>query len=51
MFVFEKKFADKLHKPGRKEKVAEVLRRGATVLSQLRHPRLLRVYRPLEENT
>jgi SCY1-like protein 2 len=49
VFVFEKKIADKIHKPGRREKVAEVLRKEVSQLSRLKHPKILKVIHPLEE--
>lgn len=43
MFVFEKKTAEKLHKPRRREVVTELLRHGIRQLERHRHPRLLQV--------
>lgn len=47
--MFDKRTADKLHKPKRRELVTELLRREVALLSRLKHPRLLRVLHPLEE--
>ena len=49
MFLFEKRIADKLHKPKRREMVTEVLRREVKHLSRLKHPKILKVVHPLEE--
>ncbi|XP_063594283.1 SCY1-like protein 2 [Penaeus indicus] len=43
VFVFEKKTAEKLHKPRRRETVTELLRHGIRQLERYRHPRLLQV--------
>ena len=50
VFLFEKKIADKLHKPGRREKVSEILRKDVTRLQRLRHSKILRVFHGLEES-
>ena len=50
MFLFEKRVADKLHKPRRREVVTELLRREAAMLARLKHPRILRLLHPLEES-
>jgi len=44
IFVFEKKTAEKLHKPKRKETVAEILRGSVRQLERFRHPKILQVY-------
>ncbi|KAL4235552.1 hypothetical protein ACF0H5_003948 [Mactra antiquata] len=49
VFFFEKKIADKLHKPRRREVVSEILRREVHQLSKLKHPKILTVVHPLEE--
>ena len=49
IFLFEKRMADKLHKPGRREKVAEILRKEVKQMSRLKHPKILRLMHPLEE--
>jgi hypothetical protein len=43
VWVFEKKQAEKLHKPKKKETVCELLKNGVKHLEKLRHPRLLQV--------
>lgn len=49
MFLFEKKIADKLHKPRRKETVSEILRKEVQHLERIKHPRILNIIHPLEE--
>ncbi|XP_043218587.1 SCY1-like protein 2, partial [Amphibalanus amphitrite] len=49
IFVFEKKIAEKLHKPKRRETVTELLRAGVKQLERYRHPRILQVVHPVEE--
>ncbi|CAH1775961.1 unnamed protein product [Owenia fusiformis] len=49
VFLFEKKIADKLHKPKRREAVTEILRREVRHLEEFKHPRFLKVIHPLEE--
>ncbi|XP_037085326.1 SCY1-like protein 2 isoform X2 [Pollicipes pollicipes] len=49
IFVFEKKSAEKLYKPKRREAVTELLRAGIRQLERLRHPRILQVMHPVEE--
>ncbi|KAL4123177.1 hypothetical protein QTP88_015400 [Uroleucon formosanum] len=41
IFVFEKKLADKLHKPRRKETVTEILKKSVHYLEMLRQPKLI----------
>ncbi|XP_060082197.1 SCY1-like protein 2 [Ylistrum balloti] len=48
--IFEKKIADKLHKPRRRETVTEILRQGVQLLEKFKHPRLLGILHPLEES-
>lgn len=43
IFVFEKKSAEKLHKPRRKETIAEILRSSVRQLERFRHPKILQV--------
>ena len=50
MFLFEKRLAEKLHKPRRREVVTELLRQEAAILARLKHPRILRLLHPLEES-
>ncbi len=47
--MFDKKTADKLHKPRRREIVTETLKRDVKLLCQLRHPKILKVIHQLEE--
>lgn len=49
MFVFEKRCAEKLHKPKRKETVTELLRGAVRQLERFRHPKILQVHHPTEE--
>ncbi|KAL1518045.1 hypothetical protein ABEB36_001731 [Hypothenemus hampei] len=49
VFVFEKRCAEKLHKPKRKEAVTEILRNSIKELEILRHPKLLHVLHSIEE--
>ena len=49
LFLFEKRIADKLHKPKRREIVTDILRRDVTNLQRLKHPKILRVLHSLEE--
>ena len=49
VFVFDKKIADKLHKPRRREAVAEILRREVKYLERFKHPKCLQIWHPLEE--
>uniref|UniRef100_T1HAT6 Protein kinase domain-containing protein n=1 Tax=Rhodnius prolixus TaxID=13249 RepID=T1HAT6_RHOPR len=43
VFVFEKKCAEKLHKPKRKETVTELLRGSVRQLERSRHPKILQL--------
>lgn len=49
VFVFEKRVAEKLHKPKRKETVTEILRFSVRQLDRFKHPKLLTIYHPIEE--
>lgn len=49
IFVFEKRQLEKYNKQDR-ELVLEVLKRGVTQLTKIRHPRILTVQHPLEES-
>ncbi|KAK6629257.1 hypothetical protein RUM43_003074 [Polyplax serrata] len=49
IFIFEKKTAEKLHKPKRKETVTEILRGSVRQLERFRHPKILQVLHPVEE--
>lgn len=41
--MFEKKSAEKLHKPKRKETITEILRSSVKQLERFRHPKILQV--------
>lgn len=47
--MFEKRCAEKLHKPKRKETVTELLRGAVRQLERFRHPKILQVQHPTEE--
>ncbi|CAG9821532.1 unnamed protein product [Phaedon cochleariae] len=49
VFLFEKRCAEKLHKPKRKETVTEILRSSVRQLERFRHPKILNVLHPIEE--
>ncbi|ELU03321.1 hypothetical protein CAPTEDRAFT_29504, partial [Capitella teleta] len=49
VFLFEKKIADKLHKPKRREIVTEILRKEIKQLTRLKHPKILKVLHAIEE--
>ncbi|XP_052128902.1 SCY1-like protein 2 isoform X3 [Frankliniella occidentalis] len=49
IFLFEKRLAEKLHKPKRKDTVCEVLRGSVRQLERFRHPRILQVLHSVEE--
>ncbi|ESO87504.1 hypothetical protein LOTGIDRAFT_127669 [Lottia gigantea] len=49
VFWFEKKVADKLHKPRRRETVSEILRKDVTQLSRIRHPKIISIQHGVEE--
>ncbi|ERL92915.1 hypothetical protein D910_10220 [Dendroctonus ponderosae] len=49
VFVFEKRCAEKLHKPKRKETVTEILRNSIKELELYKHPKLLLVLHNIEE--
>ncbi|XP_039287433.1 SCY1-like protein 2 [Nilaparvata lugens] len=51
VFVFEKRCAEKLHKPKRKETVTELLRGSVRQLERFRHPKVLQVLHPVEESS
>lgn len=40
VFIFEKKVAEKLHKPRRKETITELLKSSVKTLERFRHPRV-----------
>uniref|UniRef100_A0A1I8IZZ5 Protein kinase domain-containing protein n=1 Tax=Macrostomum lignano TaxID=282301 RepID=A0A1I8IZZ5_9PLAT len=49
LLLFDKKIADKLHKPKRKETVSEILRREVRYLERFKHPKLLQIWHPAED--
>ncbi|XP_044733350.1 SCY1-like protein 2 [Chrysoperla carnea] len=49
VFLFEKRSAEKLHKPKRKETVTEILRGSVRQLERFRHPKMLHILHPIEE--
>ena len=49
VFIFEKRIADKLHKPRRREAVTETLRKDVEYLHKLKHPKILAVLHGLQE--
>ncbi|XP_045464200.1 SCY1-like protein 2 [Harmonia axyridis] len=49
VFIFEKRCAEKLHKPKRKETVTEILRASVKQLERFRHPKILHVLHSIEE--
>jgi hypothetical protein len=51
VFLFEKRCAEKLHKPKRKETVTEILRASVRQLSRFRHPKILQVVHSVEESS
>ncbi|CAM1318602.1 Uncharacterised protein g6973 [Pycnogonum litorale] len=50
VFFFEKKIAEKIHKPRRKETVTEILRHSIMQLDRFKHAKLLTLYHPIEES-
>uniref|UniRef100_A0A182Q6Z6 Protein kinase domain-containing protein n=1 Tax=Anopheles farauti TaxID=69004 RepID=A0A182Q6Z6_9DIPT len=51
IFVFEKRTAEKLHKPKRKETVTEILRASVKQLERFRHPKILQIMHTVEESS
>ncbi|XP_070194275.1 uncharacterized protein [Littorina saxatilis] len=49
VFLFDKKIADKLHKPRRREIVSEVLRKDIWYLERMKHPHILNIMHGVEE--
>ncbi|XP_055845977.1 SCY1-like protein 2 isoform X3 [Episyrphus balteatus] len=49
VFIFEKKIAEKLHKPKRKETITEILRTSVKQLERFRHPKILQLLHTVEE--
>lgn len=50
IFVFEKRLLDKFSTKHERETLLEILKRGVTQLTKLRHPQILIVQHPLEES-
>lgn len=51
IFFYDKRIADKLHKPKRKETIAEILRFSVRQLDRFRHPRILAILHSVEESS
>ncbi len=51
MFFFDKRIAEKLHKPKRKETIAEILRFSVRQLDRFRHPKMLTLLHSVEESS
>ncbi|XP_055536694.1 SCY1-like protein 2 isoform X4 [Wyeomyia smithii] len=51
IFVFEKRTAEKLHKPKRKDMVTEILRASVKQLERFRHPKILQIMHTVEESS
>uniref|UniRef100_A0A336MKF9 CSON002411 protein n=1 Tax=Culicoides sonorensis TaxID=179676 RepID=A0A336MKF9_CULSO len=49
VFLFEKRVAEKLHKPKRKETISEILRASVKQLERFRHPKILQILHTVEE--
>ncbi|XP_026314465.1 SCY1-like protein 2 isoform X2 [Hyposmocoma kahamanoa] len=49
VFVFDKRIADKLYKPKRKESMLDRIRSCITQLEKMRHPKMLQIIHSLEE--
>ncbi|XP_067204009.1 SCY1-like protein 2 isoform X2 [Linepithema humile] len=45
IFIFDKRSAEKLHKPKRREAVTDILRESAARMAQYSHPKLLKAYK------
>ncbi|XP_055388592.1 SCY1-like protein 2 [Condylostylus longicornis] len=50
VFLFEKKNAEKLHKPKRKGSVIELLKTSIKQLERFKHPKILQIIHPVEES-
>jgi len=48
VFIFEKKIAEKLHKPRRKETITELLKSSVKTLERFRHPRVSPSWPPID---
>ncbi|KAI2801048.1 hypothetical protein BLOT_011622, partial [Blomia tropicalis] len=51
IFFFDKRTADKLHKPKRKETISEILRFSVRQLDRFRHPKILSIVHSVEESS
>ncbi|CAL1266831.1 unnamed protein product [Larinioides sclopetarius] len=51
VFCFEKRCAEKLHKPKRRETITEILRFSVRQLDRFKHPKMLTLYHPIEESS
>ena len=51
IFFFDKRTADKLHKPKRKETISEILRFSVRQLDRFRHPKILALVHSVEESS
>lgn len=51
VFFFDKRAADKIHKPKRRETISEILRFSGKQLDRYRHPRILQLTHSVEETT
>ncbi|XP_068627265.1 SCY1-like protein 2 [Battus philenor] len=51
VFVFDKRIAEKLYKPKRKETMLDRIRYCVTQLEKMRHPRMLQIIHSLEESS
>lgn len=51
MFFFDKRVAEKLHKPKRKETIAEILRFSVRQLDRFRNPKMLTLLHSVEESS
>ncbi|XP_061730149.1 SCY1-like protein 2 isoform X2 [Cydia pomonella] len=49
VFIFDKRIAEKLYKPKRKESMLDRLRACVALLEKLRHPKMLQIIHSLEE--
>uniref|UniRef100_A0A1A9W3E7 Protein kinase domain-containing protein n=1 Tax=Glossina brevipalpis TaxID=37001 RepID=A0A1A9W3E7_9MUSC len=50
VFIFEKRIAEKLHKPRRKETITELLKTSVKTLERFRHPKILKILHTVEES-
>ncbi|XP_061180884.1 SCY1-like protein 2 isoform X2 [Saccostrea echinata] len=50
VFIFNKKIANKLHKPRRREQVSEILRHDVTLLNKMSNASVLTIYHGLQED-